>query len=173
MRCFIFRHSDAGPVIHAQNLPDPDPSLTMVGREMAAKMANHLKIMGEEPTVVYTSQKARARQTGKIIAAKLGLGPIVQESGFGPVDHRGPSVGVVLKNLAAQKDPKLKRIVVVSHHDNIRQGLTALNKCDLVDVDPICRAELRIINLDRKDGTWEEEYRCLPSEVDPDFEDLY
>ncbi len=175
MRVYLTRHADAGEFFHAPGMKDPDPSLSILGREQTSRLADHMKDEPDEydPTVVYTSMLSRARQTGKILAQKLGLGPVIQESGFGPVDHRGPTLGVVLKRLAAQKDPKVKRILVVSHHDSIRQGLAVMNDVMPTEVDPIAKSELRIIDMDREDGTWKEIHRCMPSDLDDEAPDLY
>lgn len=173
MKIFLVRHSEAGETYHAPWQEDPDPSLTAEGRELASAMSNHLYESGEKPTAVYTSLLARTRQTGKIFAAKFGLGPVIQESGFGPAAHRGAALGVTLKTLAKQDDPKLKKILIVSHHDAIQQGLAPLNGISPTEIDIFCKCEIRIYDLDRKDGTWEEISRCLPSDVSRDFEDIY
>jgi phosphohistidine phosphatase SixA len=170
VKIFLVRHCFAGdPVTPKPGAPEPDPGLTHEGREAAAALASHMKDEGYDPTCVITSTFARARQTGKILSDKLGLGPVKQENGLGPTDHRGPTLSVVLKKYAA--DPECKRIIVVSHHDNIRQSLSALCHDEEYSVDPIAKGEMRVIDMNRKKGTWKEEHRCMPSELG--FEDLY
>ena len=171
MKAYILRHSDAGEHHYVKpGTPPPDPGLTIEGREIAEAMAKHMKDDLElEPTCVIASPTARTRQTGKIVAQKFGLGPVTLESGLGPVDHRGPTMSVVLKKIAS--DPNQKRVVIISHHDNIRDSLAALNFDEPNTVDPIAKGELRVLDVNRKDGTWKEDYRCMPSDLG--FEDLY
>jgi phosphohistidine phosphatase SixA len=169
MKLYLMRHSDAGELVHAPGVKDPDPGLTAEGREIAMAMAKHMKESGAVPTKVFASKLARSRQTAQIVAKEFGLPAPSVESGVGPMDHRGPTLGVVLKKLAADKSNK--RIAIVSHHDNIRQGLAVLNFLSDDDVDPIAKAEVRILDVKRKDGTWDEDKRCLPSDIGMD--DLY
>ena len=138
---------------------------------MAERMAAHMrKELELEPTLVFSGPLTRTRQTAQAIRDEFGLPKVIIEDGLAPSNaHRGATLAVVLKKLAANDE--MKRIVVVSHHDTIAVGLQALNYVGPDDVDPIAKAELRVLDVDRATGMWEEVLRCLPSDIG--LEDLY
>ena len=53
-----------------------DPPLSPLGEEQAAEAAERLEATGVAVTGVVTSDLVRARRTGEIVAAALGLGPV-------------------------------------------------------------------------------------------------
>jgi phosphohistidine phosphatase SixA len=169
VKVFLVRHADAGDVETPPGQPDPDPPLLPSGKSAIETLASHMRESGDVPTVVYASPLRRTRQTAKILADELGLPAVRIEDGLAPTRHKGPAFSAVMKKLTS--DESLKRICVVSHHDSIREGLTALNFADKDDVDPIAKGELRILDIDRKTGKWKERGRCLPSDLGLD--DLY
>lgn len=164
MKVFLLRHSEAGDNHQAQGKPDPDHPLTPEGRELAEAMAAHMrKDLELEPTVIFSSPLTRARQTAQAVRDEFGLPEVQTEDGLGPADHRGATLAVVLKKLAANED--MKRVVIVTHHDTVAQGLRALNFATPDEVDPIAKCELRVLDVDRKTGMWEEVRRCMPSDL--------
>ena len=72
---YLVRH---GLPDYSANLPAdelPGPPLSDVGRHQARQSANFLHQLG--PLPIYTSPLARTRTTANIIAAKLGISPLI------------------------------------------------------------------------------------------------
>lgn len=169
MKFFLMRHSEAGEHLHAEGEPDPDPPLLPEGRDMAAAMAGHMKSDDWEPTIVISSPLKRAKQTAEAIRATFKLPPVVIEDAAGPTAHRGPSLAVLIKKIA--RDESMKRVAIVSHHDQFRKALAILNMEDETEIDPYAKAEYRVLDVDRETGQWDELDRACPS--DEGFEDIY
>ncbi len=73
-RVFVARHGEAD--YESELLSDAGGWLTTLGREQARGLAESMS--GEPIVRVWTSDMARAVQTGEIVAARLGVGVIVR-----------------------------------------------------------------------------------------------
>jgi phosphohistidine phosphatase SixA len=174
VRLFVVRHGEAGTALEDERLgADLKRPLDPDGRAHVEALGQWMKDNDSVPTVIYHSPAARTRQTaqilGKITGAKLKADDTLQW---------GNSIRGVVKKVAA--DPKKKRVCIVSHHDCIRTGLRALNYVNGGRVDPIAKAEMRELKIDRdaaagktQDPVWEETNRVLPSDIDRSFDDQY
>ena len=83
MQLYLVRHGDA--MTKSEN---PERPLTKLGKEQAAKVAAYLAKHDVCPVQIRHSEKARARETAKIIGAALKPeGGTVQVSGLKPNDE--------------------------------------------------------------------------------------
>lgn len=73
-RVFVARHGEAD--YESELLSDAGGCLTALGREQARELAESMA--GERITRVWTSDMARAVQTGEIVAARLGVDVVVR-----------------------------------------------------------------------------------------------
>lgn len=132
-----------------------DIPLNDIGRAQARATAEVLAENGQWDLVV-SSTMGRARETARIIAHRLGAGPVVEHSSLVERDY-GPSEGTVVAGLDGQTKTELmeagesaasvvlrgtaalaelasahvgKRLVVVSHGTLIRLVLSSLNGVD-------------------------------------------
>jgi phosphohistidine phosphatase SixA len=168
VRVYVVRHGDAGDSIPDDPKADAARPLTPGGQEMVKALAVHLLERGTEPTEIWASGYARARQTAKILAAAYPKAKMRIDPGL----DEGKSIRGVVRRISA--DEKKKRIMVVSHHSSIHHGLQSLNFQEGESTDdlmPFAMSELRELNVDRDTGFWEEEHRWLPS--DAGLEDIY
>lgn len=86
-RVFVARHGEA--VYESELLSDAGGWLTTLGRDQARVLAESME--GERIARVWTSDMARAVQTGEIVAARLGVDVIVRQGlrEFGVGDAAG------------------------------------------------------------------------------------
>jgi phosphohistidine phosphatase SixA len=154
------RHSFAGaPIGKEKNTPtDLARGLEPEGVEMAHALAEYLLQKDMVPNAIRHSPVKRAKQTAKILGDMFGMTPIEDQN----LEMTKP-IAMPIKALAADK--MQKRILVISHSEAIAKALRALNFLDEYDVDPIATCELRILDVKRKDGSWTELDRIMPSDL--------
>jgi len=168
VKIYALRHGYAGDYIgkdesanFVHNPQDLARVLLPDGIAAAKAMAGWMRENDEIPTVIFHSPVIRAKQTARIIGRELGVRAIEE-----------PNLAIdkpwemVVKKIAA--DDGMKRVAVVAHSDNTVPGMRALNFLsgeDKFQVDPIAMAELRVLRVDRKSFTWDEEQRVLPSDL--------
>jgi phosphohistidine phosphatase len=130
VRVYLVRHAEAAP-----GSPDEERQLTPAGREQAARLGDRLAQAGERPDAVVTSPLLRARQTGDLIAAPLGLEPESDERlGFGATAER----------LAAAVSGRGEAVVVVAHEPDCGEIHAALTGGD---VEPFAPGEARPVDV--------------------------
>ena len=178
MKLILMRHGFAGipKDVHVtnwkwskENLRRP---LQSEGRDAALGIARWMFDHDEIPSRIEHSPTERTRETAKIVFDHLRKHPdgkriqlVEQQNLFidKPVDE-------YVKRLCDDKSNK--RVMLVGHSDNIPPALRALNWVeDKLEVDQFATAELRCFDFCRKDYTWDELYRVLPSDMGS--EDLY
>lgn len=154
------RHAYAGVFIGKEkNVPeDMNRKLEPEGIVAAQNLADYLSDNDMVPNAIRFSPIKRAKQTAKILGDAFGMKPIEDQN----LEMTKP-VGQAIKLLAA--DPSQKRILLVSHSDAIQKALVSLNDLDPNDVDPFATSELRVFDVKRKDGSWDEIDRVLPSDL--------
>jgi len=74
MQVYLVRHAKAAP-----GSPDEARRLTPAGRSQATELGARLRADGVRPDAIVTSPLARARETGELIAAELGLDAVEDE----------------------------------------------------------------------------------------------
>lgn len=159
MKILVVRHGFAGDETDKE---DPDRKLTPEGREDVRALAVWLEKYNEIPSCIYSGPRVRCVETAKILQTELGLPKVELEDGLGP--GKGNSLAQVVKRLASNR--RLKRIAIVSNHDAIDEGLRALDLIEHeIQFDRIAMAELRILDVKRKSGKWEEKLRVMPSDL--------
>lgn len=168
MRVYVIRHGYAGDYIgrnqganFIHNPADLNRVLMQDGIDAANSLAAWMADTGETPNVIFHSPVMRAKQTAKILGRQLG----VKVSEFPTLQISKP-FNMAVKYVAA--DPKMKRVALVAHIDNIVPGLRALNYLsgsDRFGVDPIAMAECRVMKVDRDTCTWDEKSRVMPSDL--------
>jgi phosphohistidine phosphatase len=167
VRVFVVRHGEAGtPTEDDKFGADLKRPLSPEGRAQVTALAKWMKDNDSVPSILYYSPATRTRQTAKILGDQLGVKTVSDDT-----IAYGKSIRGLVKKVAADKTAK--RVGIVSHHDCIRTGLRILNFVDGGRVDPIAKAELRELDVDRNDGSWTEKNRVLPSELDPEASDEY
>lgn len=136
-RVFLARHGESGQ--ESPLLSDAGGWLTPRGREQSRALADLLA--GERIARVWTSDLARAVQTGEIAAAGLGVDVVVRaglrEIGVGDADAEVVErIGSVLEEVADVH--RGESMLVVSHVGAIRAAVPALAR----NLDPVRAREL-------------------------------
>ncbi len=167
MKLLLMRHCFAGaPIGKEKNTPDDlARALWPEGVASANKLAAYLLDRDMVPNVIRHSPVKRAKQTAKILGDAFGMKPIVDQN----LEMTKP-VRMAVMALAA--DPSQKRVLLISHSGAIQEALRALNFLDADYVDPIATGELRVLNVRRKNGSWKELSRVMPSDLGAD-QDFY
>lgn len=174
MKVFILRHAiredgEEGGIDDG----DPDAELTPEGEEIAHAVGKWMAEKEEIPTVLFVSPTVRTQQTAECICAEI------ESAGFVPPVIKtdvsiGPGMSIRGGILAAASDKSLGRVGFVSHHESIAAGLRELgrakdgtpeNPAPSPHLDQLAMGELRIVNVKRKSGKWEEQRRVLPSDL--------
>ena len=162
MKLFLLRHSvpDYGDWdgVDITQKPD-DPPLSDEGVEYVENLAKWMLDTETIPNVIWASPRLRTQQTAEIVRDALGL-PSVDTRG-----SMGSDMSIRKMVLKACGDKSLTRVMLVSHHESIAQGLVALNQAAESHADKFAMAELRMYRVARKDGTWEEHLRLPPSDL--------
>jgi broad specificity phosphatase PhoE len=81
-RLFVIRHALAVEP-HDLRLPGPDDGLLPIGKVQAREVAHRMRALA--PSVIYSSDARRARETGEIIAAACQI-PLEVNAGLGEID---------------------------------------------------------------------------------------
>ena len=159
MKLLVIRHGYAG---EESDEEDIDRKLTPEGREDVIALAAWMDKFQEIPSCIYTSPRVRCIETAEILRKELGLPKVEVEDGLGP--DKGNALAQVVKRLASNKG--LKRVAIVSNHETIDKGLRALDVIEHeLEFDRMAMAELRILDVKRKSGKWDEKLRVLPSDL--------
>lgn len=160
MRAYIVRHSVPEPAAPDDDDPRaPDPPLTDEGRAIVKALAAWMLEQGEVPNFVVSSPALRTQETAEILRDELGLAAVRAVASIGP----RTSIRSLMLELAGKDDAT--RVLIVSHHESIGHGLVQLNDDPAAHWDMFAQGELRILKIRRKDGSWKEKKRVLPSEL--------
>ena len=161
MKLFVLRHGlpDYGDAGRTGPDADPDPPLSDKGREHVTNLAQWMLDTETAPNLIWTSPKLRCAETAEIVRDAFGL-PAVDIKGS--MDSDRSIRKMVLK---ACGDKSVTRLLIVSHHESIEHGMRVLNLEPWIHLDMLAMAEFRWLKVDRKDGTWEEHLRMLPSDL--------
>ncbi|MBI5667349.1 MAG: phosphohistidine phosphatase SixA [Chloroflexi bacterium] len=118
MKLYFFRHGQAEDA----QMPDFDDftrRLTDKGRERTEAAGKALVNLGVKPARLYSSQRARARETAEILSKHLGIEVIVREEvGFG---FHIPAVEALIADLAADAE-----VMFVGHEPDLSATISAL-----------------------------------------------
>lgn len=157
MRIYLIRHSAPEDV---SGDDDDDPSLSDEGRKIAEALADWMRDKDEIPTILYASPMQRTQETAAILKDKLDIMPrVATDLSIGP--HM--SIRSLVKRVS--EDKSQVRVGIVSHHESMEHGLRELNRDPWVHLDIFAQGECRIMKVDRKDGSWKEHNRVLPSDL--------
>lgn len=161
MRVYVIRHAMPEPVEEDEEI---DPELTKEGRDQATALGDWMVDKEEIPTILIASPSLRTQETAQLIADAIEAG------GFTPPDVLtdvgiGPHMSIKAAVEKAASDKAMVRVGIVSHHESIEHGLRVLNREPWVHLDMYAQCELRIIKVDREDGTWKEHRRIAPSDI--------
>jgi phosphohistidine phosphatase SixA len=163
VRIFLVRHSvpetDPDATGTKYGTPGFDPPLTDEGREYAQNLAQWMLDKGEIPNSIYASPKLRTQETAEILRDKLGLPVVETKQSIGPQ----MSIKKLVEKFAGDKS--MTRVCIVSHHESLEHGLRVLDREPFVHLDIFAQCELRIMKVSRKDFTWKEHNRVLPSDL--------
>jgi phosphohistidine phosphatase len=159
MKVFVVRHSV--PEDGDDYEENPDPPLSKEGREIAEALGKWMLEAEVLPNFIWVSPKLRTQETAEIIRDAIGL-PEEAVEVKGSMDSDMSIRKMVLK---AAGDKSVTRLMIVSHHESIEHGLRVLNRDPWVHLDQFAMGELRQIDVDREDGSWEEHLRMMPSDL--------
>jgi phosphohistidine phosphatase len=115
----LLRHADAGDPM-AWTGDDAERPLSKKGRRQSRDLSKLLKDLKLRPDAVITSPKIRAAQTAKLVAKPLRVKAMTDErlaGGFGPSE---------LRDLAADLDPGIRRVILVGHDPDFSEALSWL-----------------------------------------------
>jgi phosphohistidine phosphatase SixA len=160
VRFYVIRHSQPDYGDDPENPPE-DPGLTPDGREWVSNLAQWMLETEEIPNSFLVSPKLRCQETAEILRDALGL-PASAVQTKASMDSDMSIRKMVLKACA---DKSMTRVAIVSHHESIEHGLRVLNLESQARPDMLAMAELRILKVDRKDGTWKDHNRVFPSDL--------
>ncbi|MGB9700646.1 MAG: phosphohistidine phosphatase SixA [Thermodesulfobacteriota bacterium] len=103
MKLYLIQHGEATP-----EQVDPLRPLTAQGREDVLQIASFLKDARVRPTLIYHSEKLRAKQTAEIIASAMALNELIRErKGLLPQD--------VIDDIAQEISRSAKDLMIVGH----------------------------------------------------------
>jgi broad specificity phosphatase PhoE len=158
VRLYLVRHSLPDYGDDPENPPD-DPPLTDDGRQYVQALADWMLDKDEVPNLIFSSDKLRTMETAEILRSTFGLPDVTPKASIGPQ----MSVKKLIERISADKS--MTRVMIVSHHETIEHGLRFLDRDPLVHLDMMAMAEMRILKVDRKDSTWKEHRRIVPSDL--------
>lgn len=159
MKLYVLRHALPEDGDGEDYEANPDPPLSDDGREHATALAQWMLETEVVPNFIWSSPKLRCQETAEIVRDVLGL-PQVETKG-----SMGSDMSIRKMVLKACGDKAVTRLLIVSHHESIEHGLRVLNLEPWIHLDVFAMSELRQYRVDRKDGTWEEHMRMLPSDL--------
>lgn len=155
MKLWIGRHAYAGN-------PSKDPQtererpLTTEGKATAKAIAMAMRTAGESPKVIFCSPFTRTVMTADIYGAILGI----QVNIIGELSPMRPMEDGILGLI--NKD-RIKRIMLVCHVDNTGPAMRNFDDSD--KWPDLVMAEVRRVDMDRKDGSWSLKWRLRPSDL--------
>lgn len=162
VKLYLVRHSVPDDIDEAglsHDDPGFDPPLTDEGRDLAQALGEQIVQVEWVPNFILASPKLRCQETAEILRDVCGLPEVrTQES-------MGSSMSIRKMVLKVAQDKTFTRVMMVSHHESIEHGLRVLNLEPWIHLDMFAMAELRRFEIDRKDGTWEEHDRIMPSDL--------
>jgi phosphohistidine phosphatase SixA len=165
VRVYLVRHSV--PKVPDPDDPNPDPGLSDEGRGYVQNLAQWMLDKDEVPNVIFASPKARTQETAEILRDAFGLPEVVTKGSIGPQvitkGSIGPQMSITKLLTKVANDRAMTRVMIVSHHETIGQGLRVLDVPN--HPDPLAQSELRVMKVKRKDVSWKEHCRILPSEL--------
>lgn len=161
MKIYLVRHSVPDEAPEGDEFAD-DPSLSDEGKDIAASLAKWMIDKEEVPNSIYASPSARTQETADILRkaftdAGFVLPKVKEDATVGP--HM--SIRGLVKQMA--DDDSVTKPMIVSHHESIGNGLRVLDRPD--HPDPMAQGELRIMKVKRKDASWSEHRRVVPSKL--------
>jgi phosphohistidine phosphatase len=159
MRAYLVRHSVPNYEPDDDGAIPTDPPLTKEGRDIAKAVAQWMLENDEVPNSIMASPSLRAQETAEILRDELGLPKVQTVVSMGPE----MSIRAVVQEIGQDEDAT--RVAIVSHHESISHGLSQLNGEPQPHEDMFAQGELRILKIKRKDGTWKEKKRVLPSDL--------
>lgn len=160
MRLYLVRHGEPDEPVQGEDdyEENPDPPITEEAEEQVAALAAWMIDKDEVPNFILASPMLRTQQTAEILRDAFGL-PSVESKG-----SLGPNESIRKMVLKVALDPSYTRVMMVTHHETIAHGLRVLNLEPWAHFDMFAQGELRIFRVDRKDQTWEEHRRMMPSD---------
>lgn len=161
MKLIVQRHADAGEHVEDPKKDDARP-LSALGKKVAAAVAKDFADTNPKPSVIYTSELPRAKETAEFLADALGGADVqvVKEI------HPHGDVKAFVQKMA--KDESVTRLAIVGHSDNLQPLLAELG-----DTEAFAKGEIRRYRIKRDMSGLKERDRIMPSDVSDDFEDDY
>ena len=166
MKIYVVRHSipDYGDWDGYDSATKPsDPELCDKGVEIAQALADWMVDTELVPNFIWASPKNRTLQTAQILSDTF------TDAGWSlpPVDLKGSldsDMSIRKMVMKATGDKSYSRVMIVSHHESIEHGMRVLNLEPWIHLDMLAMGELRMLKVDRKDMTWKEHLRMMPSD---------
>lgn len=149
------RHAYAGPSSKDPKRERERP-LTPEGKSTARAIAEAMGDLGEIPSVIFCSPFARTIQTADIVGKALG----VKVDILGDLAPNIPLEETILNMIGADH---LKRVMIVGHVDNTTPAFQAFESKE--KWEPLVRAEIRRLEIDRKDACWELKWCLCPADL--------
>ena len=115
MQLYVFRHGIAEP--GGLDRPDADRPLSAQGIQRTVAAARGLAYFIDQPNVILTSPKDRARQTAGLLGDVFDLTPIIE-----PILDNGMAVEVI--HMLRQRDEQ--KIVIVGHEPTLSEVIENL-----------------------------------------------
>jgi len=171
VRLYIVRHAQRADTGEPTYAGDPEAELTPEGEKQARKLGRWMADKEEIPAIIIASPAVRTQETAEAIVEEI------EKAGFAPPKIKtdvsmGPHMSIRGAVLNAAADKSMKRVLIVSHHESISNGLRELRRTAdgkerevSPHLDQMAMAELRIFRVRRKNGDWEEKRRLLPSDI--------
>ena len=131
--------------------------------EIAQTLADWMLDTELVPNFIWSSPKARTLQTAQILYDTF------TDGGWSipPVDVKGSmdsDMSLRKMVLKATQDKSSSRVMLVSHHESIEHGMRVMNLEPWIHLDELAMGEMRMLKVDRKEQTWKEHLRRMPSD---------
>lgn len=127
---YLIRHAKAST--EHPELPDIERELTEQGRHQAEKLAQRLKKINVNPSVMLVSPATRAQETAKIIAKGLGVGENKIETKPSLYEENIGLLVEVIKAIPVNQD----QVIIVAHNPTLSWFATYLSNNNPVDLSP-------------------------------------
>jgi phosphohistidine phosphatase len=158
LELYLLRHADAGDPL-AWKGDDAERPLSEEGRRQARRVGRWLADLGSRADVIVTSPKVRALETATIIAASLGLKPVIDARLGEPLDHD------TLRDLVAERGGDGRRLMLVGHDPDFSSMASSLSGAPV----SLSKGALARIDLDVGAGPGSGTLRWLiPPDAIPD-----